>query len=317
MAAFEGLATVNERRSRKPVAAEWNDTWAVASDRYDAEAEQAHGSPAGILITGTEHGTRSETTAKHVQRYVVVAGPEAVAERCEFEISAALLRELSHDILYAPPVDVMLTVDEKGHSTGAPAVTVVIYASPAFEVLSDSKVELDVIPDSDPEPAVFRLCCKPDVSGPQELNVVLLQGWRVLGEVKLVVKVGVHLLQAKQLRQSLTVPAMPPDIASPPDVVIRVSCITYQGRDTLHYKYEWLAQGWPSVDAGSVELRGTADEWLREKLQELGEAARRSVAADLPLSAGNQSSAERESRRYEVIGENLYRELFTGDLRAF
>jgi len=316
MLASQGLVTVKERRSREKAPAGQAGVWHIAGDVAVRTIEQgADARDAWTTVGDKDHV--DEPRAESVQRYVVVEGPEAVAEESTFSISAALLRELPPDIPRASPVDVQLTVDDSGRPTGAPAVTARIYVSPAFEVLSAKEAEFDVIPDSDPGPAAFRLRCRPGVQGPQELNVILSQGWRVLGAVKLVIKVGAQATPANLIRQSLTVPAIPPDSASPPDVVIKVNRVTFQGRDTLHYTYEWQQRDWPSVDAGSVELSGTADEWLREKLEELGKAARRPVPASPPLSADAQSWPEYESLPHEVIGKNLYYQLFTDELRAF
>jgi hypothetical protein len=264
-------------------------------------------------------------TLRPVERYVVVAGPEAVTAGSTFEISVALLRDPPEDTPDAVPVGVTPSVDAVGQRTGDP-VTVTVYTSDSFKVISDRKAMLEVIPDADPEPAVIRIQSLPSTRGPQELLVVLFQGWRVLGEVRLIIKVRVPALVSRILptsarhihpspgpliRRSLVVPALPPDNVPDPDVVIRVTWTSSKGQDTLHYSYVWLEQDWPSVEAGSFPLPGTLGEWLRPRLEELSVAARR------PVSVGRVGQLDHErARNYEVIGENLW-DLFPPDLREF
>jgi hypothetical protein len=270
---------------------------------------------------------RELAAPRPVARYVVVAGPERVTAGSTFEITIELLRDPPTDIPGAVSVDVTPSVDAEGRRTGDP-VTITVYPSSAFEVVGQPKAELDVIRDADPEPAVFQIHSLPAARGPQELLLVLYQGTWILGEVRLIIKVRApapawpgapaRLTNPPEgrIRRSLVVPPLPRDDVPDPDVVIWVSRVTSEGRDTLHYSYAWPARGWPSVGAGKTEFLGTVNEWLRPKLEELSEAAQRPVPGDRTAPAGGARENE-QARRYEVIGKNLYSELFPPDLRDF
>lgn len=273
--------------------------------------EQAPGGgPGGSLIEeelsrpGTvENGPEVE----YVHRYVVVTGPDVVTPEIAFDISAALVRDRPADLPRSTPVALQPTIDAAGAATGAPEVSFAIYATPAFAMLSPSKFNVEVPADSDPDPVTFRLVASLGADGPHEVSVVLWQGWLLVGRVKLVIKIEAEPKPLNLVRRSLTVPP-PGERAAAPEVAIYVSRVSAGGRDTLHYSYEWPARGWPRVDAGSVELLTTADRWLDDKFQLLSSAARQQ---------GPGAGDEPAGREFERIGENLYSQLFTDELKAF
>jgi hypothetical protein len=244
-----------------------------------------------------------EPTMAPVSRYAEVVAPAAVSPATPFKITAQLVRQPPEDVPEAPPIEVAPTIDEAGRPTGAEPVLAVVYASAAFEVTSPARAEIPVPADADSPVVEFALRARADAEGPHAVNVVLWQGSSVLGQVVAVVRItrvpGVPFLR----RTSVSVAT--PAETDPPDVVITVNRTTYQGRDTLHYTYRWQTEHWPVAEAGQVELRSSASEWLA------GEFAKLSAA-----SVGAAHGAVGE-RGIEIIGENLYRELFTEELRAF
>jgi CHAT domain-containing protein len=309
-AAYEGTTALRRARSAEKYR-EPEDVWQPSLTTEDDSLPSLE-ARLEIRVAPVPPEVRDVAPETRVQRYVVVTGPKAVTAGTEFDISAELLRRLPLDVPAAWPVEVQPTVDVEGRPTGARPVSATLYPSKAFEARSTLKAELPVVPGADPAPAVFTLYCLPGVVGPQELSVVFYQDGRVLGKVAMVITAGAGLVRARPFRRSITVPSMPQENVSRPDVVIRVTRVPFQGRDTLHYSYEWLKKEWPEVEAGSVELAGTADEWLREQLDRLDAAA----AQPTPYRAADPG-AEPPSRVYERIGENLYRDLFTDELRAF
>jgi CHAT domain len=276
----------------------------------DLRHDEWSGQPGGNLLEeelSRQGPDSSVPEVEYVHRYVVVTGPDAVTPEIAFDISAALVRDRPADLPWSSPVALQPTIDTAGAATGAPEVSFALYAAPAFAMLSPAKFSVEVPADSDPEPATFRLVATAKADGPHEVSVVLWQGWLLIGRVKLVIKIEAEPRPLNLVRRSLTVPP-PGERAAAPEVAIYVSRVSAGGRDTLHYSYEWPARGWPRVDAGSVELLTTADRWLSDKFELLSSAARQ---------AGPGGGDEPAGREFERIGENLYSQLFTDELKAF
>jgi hypothetical protein len=82
-------------------------------------------------------------------------------------------------------------------------------------------------------------------------------------------------------------------------VILYVDRETREGRDTLVYACEWRERNWPRSCAGCIELQVSAEAWLGPKYEQLTAWARKD---------GNPTE-------FEKMGQNLYSELFSSELK--
>jgi WD40 repeat protein len=245
-----------------------------------------------------------------VERFVAVDAPSRVLPERVFTLEVTLAQDFPDDTEEAAtrPLRVGVTRDSAGNPTGVPPVRVRLYSFPGFDpaVQGSQSADLEVYAEKDTPPAQFRLKSKPGVTGPQEIELNVAQGYEPLGSIRVIVQVLAQAAPGKRQHVTLRYPdalaQLKPALA--PDVVIRVDCRTSEGRDTLNYSYQNVQQGWQSVDAGSLELKTSAQEWMAERYETLTGQARE-------LGPGSKG-AEAES-----IGQNLYNALFTPELKAF
>jgi CHAT domain len=251
-----------------------------------------------------------------VERFVDVVHPESVRPGVAFTLAVALLRMPPEQVPDAEPVPLVPTVDEEGKPTGAPPVTVVLNPSDAFVVDGPTQTDLAVLPDRDTTPFEFRLLAQVGVSGPHSVNVIFWQAREVIGELVALVKVEAYASMAPLLHASFRVmdPLVDDRSTPPPDVIINVNRVSSQGKDRLVFSYQWVAQDWPMIDAGSVELLTSAEAWAAMRYENLSQFAR-SDRGTVP--SGKPGSPGPSERQLEQIGENLYYHLFTDDLKAF
>jgi len=94
-----------------------------------------------------------------------------------------------------------------------------------------------------------------------------------------------------------------PDGAAVPDVVLYVTRQKNQGGDVLSYAYQWLQAGWPRQEAGSLSLQTSVEAWVEGYYDRCTQLAR-------PAANGDSSREDIQN-----VGENLYHDLFTPELR--
>ena len=253
-----------------------------------------------------------EQVVQKVDRFVQVQYSQQVCAEQSFSISVGLVRQAPSNISDAKAIDVYATIDAEGRSTGAKPITVTFHAA-AF-VVESPRAELQVYADKDTEPTIFRLISLPGVNGLHPVSIRFFQGWECLGEVVAVIQVVPDSeRQADEVKKYLTIRTLPHErwgAVIPPDVVLYVTRQNYQGRDTLFYEYEWVQKGWPRMEAGKIVLQGSVEDWVETHYAALSKFARSDTF--------NQSRGiESDRRELEKIGENLYYELFTGELHDF
>lgn len=254
---------------------------------------------------------------QEVQRYTEVQYPEQVQPEQIFELKVGLVRQAPADPLNPHPqaVQVLTTVDSTGQSTGAEPVKVILTAT-MFDLPDPNHGELQVYADKDTDPISFSIKSKPGVSGPQPINVTFQQGWQSLGEVVAVIKVvadqeGIAPVSAVNEYMTLRVADALLSVGlTAPDVVLYVTCSKNQGFDTLSYRYEWVQKNWSPVDAGKIDLQSSVEGFVEALYARLSQFAQ-------PATPGQPRGVESDQRELEKIGENLYDNLFTPDLKDF
>jgi hypothetical protein len=202
----------------------------------------------------------------------------------------------------------LATTNESGEPTGAPPLIVRLRPSAAFEFVGEREAELAVPEVGDPAPVSFLLQARKEVQGPQEINIVFYQEPEVLGQLRLIVNVR-HTARDRVVGATFKYAQRPwyAPRAVPPDAVLTVNRTTYRERDSLHYQYEWVRQGWPPVEAGTVELQTDASIWAAERYRELSHFAH----------SASRPASEEQIEDIARVGENLYRDIAPPDLRAF
>ena len=245
----------------------------------------------------------------YVSRYVRANHPDEVEPNHEFAVTVTLRISIDGLPDGARPLRILATADASGQPTGAPPLVVRLQPSKAFESLSGREAKLTVPTEADPTPVSFRLRAREDALGPQEINLVFFQDHNVFRQLRLIVKVVAE-AGDRVLTATFEDARRPWDTAqaAPPDAVLTVNRTRYQGCDSLHYRYEWIAEGWPSVEAGTVELQSSVADWTAERYLELSRLARRPLDPD---------PKEEQLEDLNRIGENLYRDIVPQDVRAF
>jgi WD40 repeat protein len=257
-------------------------------------------------------GELSETQV--VERFADVQYPQQVRSRQQFVINVGLIRHLpDEEIEDAQPAKVKVTIDAEGHNTGANLVEVTLY-SPGFS-LEVNRGQLEVYADKDTPPLPFQLEPKPGMTGLYPVHVVFYQGYECLGEVVVVIEVMTDtvMLVSRYGNKHMTLRQPPEEKwgkVAPPDVVLYITRQTFQGRDRLTYRYEWVQQGWPKLDGGELELGSSVEDWAASHFTALSKFAR-------PRMPGQVLGIDSDQRELEKIGENLYYELFTPQLKVF
>ncbi len=315
--ALEGLAGILERQrtvTRRILGAgvgvrQWTFNKQQAAPILAVEKTLADGAAAGRRV----EPRAGLTERSPVERYVDLRYPARVTPNAVFDIAIAIKRDPVNLPDDARPIDIAPTTDESGRPTGAPPLVVQIRHSEAFDLLSEVEATIEVPIDRSPPPAAFTLRAADGVRGIHEVNIVFFQGPEVLGQVPLVITIAARAADrpeaAADQREAVATFRRAPRARDllpvrSPSAILTVNRTSYRGRDTLSYAFEWCAQRWPRIDAGTVELQTGTTEWARRQYQRLSGYARQSAA-----------DAEGQASELARIGENLYRELVPPELR--
>jgi WD40 repeat protein len=266
---------------------------------------------AAEIAGGRGAGGPEEPPPTPVQRFAVVRHPDRVTAGRLFTIDATLTVDQPAGLELAQPVTVTPSRDTEGRPTGAPDVQVRIWAPAGLAVTGSALAELPVLPDADSPLARFELVADDDASGPYAVPVGFFQGPRALGRVLAVLTVDPPTLGAaapapQRITASMVIENPPADDVVEPDVAFSVVRSTAGTHDALHWAYCWKAQGWRWVDGGTTTFGRPVQDWAEDKHTQLSKLAR----------PGQRPSGSVRAE-LDQLGQNLYRDLFPPDVKAF
>jgi WD40 repeat protein len=248
-----------------------------------------------------------------VERYAEVRAPDRVPAGDSFEIAASLLMEKTADT-GGQPISTVVTVGPTGMPTGASPIVVVLYASEAFIVDGESSQKLEIYADRDSGPAIFRLTARSDVHGQQHVGVGFLQGWQYLAHLDLTISIDdapdPEQVHGAPIHAQGTPPDGGSDPQSAPAIVLNIGRTIFDHQDRLEFSYQWFERGEELRDAGKRPLGRHVEAILAERFEQLSAFARRDPAQRPQTPDGPE-------RELEKIGENLYFELFSDELKSF
>lgn len=267
---------------------------------------------AAEIAGGRGAGGPEEPPPTPVQRFAVVRHPDRVTAGRRFTIDATLTVDQPPGLELAQPVTVTPSRDAEGRPTGVPDVQVRVWAPAGLAVTGPALAELAVLPDADSPLARFELAADADADGPYAVPVGFFQGPRALGRVLAVLTVDPPTLgpaapTPQQITASMVIENPPTDTGVvEPDVALSVVRSTAGTHDALHWAYCWKAQGWRWVDGGMTTFGRPVQDWAEEKHTQLSKLAR----------PGQRPSGNVRAE-LEQLGQNLYRDLFPPDVKAF
>lgn len=194
--------------------------------------------------------------------------------------------------------------------TGAPEEVLVILRAQDFaEVTGQTMRSLTVYPDRDSDPVVFFL--RPLSTGNKRLVLDFYHRNRTVGSVSFttqVVEAEEAIIGWPVSVEPLAVRTSPPD-AQPPDLELRVTLSDDQR--TLSFMLHSIHGdvGYHFTPAGSVRLQSPPRQHLGFLFDEL------SILARQRLEEHSALEQEQIRERLESIGQNLYRDLFSPELK--
>lgn len=253
-----------------------------------------------------------------VERYAVVQAPAMVLPQQIFALTVTLKQQAPPEAPNAPALHAKLTRDAAGGATGAPPVSVIIYAT-AFEVIGPARADLPVVENADSPPAGFQLRSRPGVTGEQQISITFLQATAILGRVVANVKVGGTapiVTYEVPIAGSDGEPGTGGETVTP-DVLLHIDRIVQDGRDHLHFQYSWPQNGeLDYAEGGTVELNNV-ESWAQAQYANLSARARLPASEAPPGDGSGQGALTAAVRALEEIGENLYDMLFPPLLKDF
>ena len=260
----------------------------------------------------------------------MVPEPEEMALEEEAEPEEPLVVERHTDVnfpqqvrLGQPPVPLTVNLTQKpvqwslvtglvavALPTGQPEEVLVILRAQDFEEVTGETVRsLTVYPDRDSTPVVFFL--RPLATGDKRVVLDFYHRNRNVGSVSFVTQV-VEPQAAVAARpvsvEPLALRTSPPD-AAPPDLELRVTLSDDQRTLSFMLHSVHGEVGYHFTPAGSVRLARPPREHLGHLFDELSILARQRLAEHSVLEQ------EQIRQRLETIGQNLYRDLFSPEMK--
>ena len=254
-----------------------------------------------------------------VRRYASIQAPGMVEPAHPFTLSVGLVRQPpTPDAVGISMLTTVQVVDGVAQPTGAPPVSVLIYAS-AFQVVGPTRAQLQVYPDRDSDPAQFQLQSRPGLTGVQQISVTFLQGGiNILGRVVVKVQIGgPGPLVPYSLPVAVSTAPATAAVAEP-DVVLWVDRVVQNNRDYLHFRYMWPQNGQRDpVDADPPRELNKVEDYAQALYQQLSDAARYQQPADVATNPAARAAVAAQEFALRRIGANLYEQLFPPALKQF
>jgi WD40 repeat protein len=179
-----------------------------------------------------------------------------------------------------------------------------------FDLDDEAAKLLDVHAGGDASAVSFQLKAKSEALGSHEIELRIYQDFERLGILKTAVEVAAGEIWPSPKQISLRYPDRTRERVKtpPPDVVLYVDCRNVAGRDTLHYSYRWIQNGGQEIEAGSVLLETSVAAYVAAQYDGLDRLLSPSPGA---------ARSRRALGRLAETGRNLYRDLFSDELKEF